>query len=525
MLIVRVRQAQRKCGVKFEKGQGMLDLLIGIALSLVLALALIQLFSITNSSVKVTSAISNLIDNANIAVISIRNVAVNAGKKSPYIANYRGCYNSAGGSSPFQSMGGIGWNVNQIYSCVSGIYSLYTTNGGSISTDFGMLGTGSTYNCLSGSGYGYTYRYGYAPDGYCENFNGGHVAVYELVGNDFAYLAILGFTNLGPFSGTSGYNGSSFTGTSPTSASLNINFQGQTVASNPPLTLDNPVDCTGKPINHGQMSFNTFYLDSSHNLNCTASIYHTLSCTGGGWTIPYPCTYFESSNSVTPLVPNVYVMEVLYATGLYQPMGQWKTTGGPTGYVDPSNFTSNTYIGQSYWNFMQFHNLGIQLGLLLQSNDNVTPFKDTKTYSLVAGTQYKNFNDNRLRRAVTITLKTNECVPENDPQCDGAPFVAWANGNQTGGKIHQGEIIVVRTENNSATCPNAPYLAEYACYMDAQGNFYAAFGCNRNYGHYSWDIDGGWGTSIGFYPFNAGSGTFVNFNNVNPVIRCKLGSN
>lgn len=497
-------------GIKKEKnrGLGLVDLLVGIALSLTLTLGLLKLFDITRQSLILSNAVSGMVENANVAVIAFKNVAVLAGHKAPSLALYMGCYRtnrpSSGNTADWNFAGDLGWGVgstNKTTACVNSIYNYYSS-GAPLFTSFGMMWGGyCTFSAVDSP-----FRFGFLPDTSCSQDNTSNV--YQLVGADYARLG-----NFGP-TATFG---------AATGANLSIVYQGQIVYT-PSGVTKVLQDCVGNTLDRNQVVQNNFKLDTTTNILSCSSNTQTVSAGDATGTPTFYTYQYNSGVTTSPtrnIISNVQVMEVLFASGL-NPSTWGSVDGTQKGYVKPSDFSAATNNATPTWSFMQSYNLGVQIALLLQSDDKVSTVKDTKIYGLLTAV-YGPYNDNRIRRVVTLTLKTNECIPEHLPTCGGSSFIAYLdqgpNGvNKTGGRIHLGETVILRTEQNSTVCPTYPYVTAYGCTMDTRGYLAAQLTCNGTTVN-AWTS----GVGVGYYPFNVPTSRVI-YNGVTRVT-CGLGVN
>lgn len=392
-------------------GFSLIELMIALTIGIVLTLGVLQLMSITKRSYLLSTHLGALMNNADVAINTLSRCAQYAGRQSPYYTEgdmwnpvltklTLGCFTDSASNPQFAAPPiyyKTPGNVGSLAECVPIAADKGITTIGFSTFGSSYISGGSQYVCWGGnnpSGNNPTLDYTRTTCGCCNpNVNG----IYFLRGSGTRYSGA-------PFSGT--------TGTSTGNDTLVISYEGQGTIN---VDAGQITDCQGNPVAKNILAVNTFQIqnDSAGNpyFGCSVA---SINITTGALQTPQP---FQ------PIAYGVEGFRVLYgidtdgdgAPNIYSPASFFATD--PNGSM--TDFFGNIASASSA------RVVGVEVALLLRTNDPISGAIDSKSYSLLNNT-YGPYNDRRIRKLYTFALKTNECIPSIRTDCGrGTEFYAY----------------------------------------------------------------------------------------------------
>lgn len=413
----------KKIKKKSQQGMTLIELMVGLAVGLIIMLGLLQISGHVRQSYKFTVNVTEVTQNINFLLTTLSNTISYAGHRSPVTPVFVGCYKDCTSCWGTNSSRSFAYYRNtDISSCANYLSSqkIYT---------FGMQFYGA--ECWFGN-QGDPFRYGWMPDTNCgwpptpmgtdwDN------AIYVLRGR---YVAPV--FNSSP-SGSSG------------SDILRIRYQGEGDTS-----TTNIKDCQGNPVDRNTVVENAFYIvtDPTTKIPYLACTVSTVDAAGN----------ISRNGAEQRLVAGVEAMRVIF------------------GVDTDGDGVVNQYVAGPLSNTTAAKTVGVQVALLMRTQEEVATITDTTKYNLLNNI-HGPYNDKRLRRLYTMTLRSNECLPAFRQDCQGADVITqdW-QGNLSTTQMKSNDKHVIRVSGqDSSGCGIFPYISKSWCSMDAQGNLTAGF--------------------------------------------------
>lgn len=467
-----------------QKGFTLIELMIAITIGTILTAGIVQLMRITRQSYLLSTHLGDLLGNADAAITTLSRCATQAGHQSGYYTEdaswnfnptklYFGCFNDNTTSNPtnrafaqlIQSVN-VG-TASNLTNC-----AIAAANLGYNSVGFMPFGSasysGKQYLCWAGNNGG-PFRWGPTTTSWgCWNQDSNDI--YLLRGSGTVYSGA-------PFSGT--YGGT----TANANDTLVISFEGQSngVPPSPPtpgvVTSGVTTDCLGRIVAPNVLVINTFAIqnDTLGNPYLACSVTSLNVSTGANL----------GNTGFQPIAYGVQGLRVLYGIDT-------DADGAPNKFVNASFFNTDagsfTDIFGNIASNSSARIVGVQVALLMRTNQPISAIQDTKTYTLLNNAAIGPLNDNYIRKLYTISLKTNECVPTLRKDCGpGVEFYGWFpsyyNGvnNPTGTAGFSGYIRPGTTAGpNASTVIWSPpitiagtYPSYCGCQLDSAGGLRA----------------------------------------------------